>query len=120
MDGMNGLNYIANGDYLIPNLTLGKMDAQPLGKYGRMRQTFLREHHPVIFNAMLLSGKLMPHLHEIDETAHGRLEAFVAEQAKAMDLTEQLKAADPLGWVAQMNNLKAQGEECVLMELIYS
>ena len=116
---MNKLNYTQKGDYLIPNLTIPEWDSLLLGKYGRMRRNYLKEHRPILFNSFLLSGKLSAHLQEIDQTAHRRIESFMTAQAKTEKLTEQTKAADPLVWVAQMNALKAQAEEMILAELIY-
>ena len=117
---MNNLTYTQNGDCLLPNLTIPESDLLPLGKYGRMRKNYLKEHRPILFNLFLLSGKLSAHLQEIDQTANRRLESFMAAQAKSQNLTEQTKAADPLAWVAQMNTLKAQAEEIILAELVYA
>ena len=116
----NNLNYTRNGDYLIPNLTLSETETKPLGKYGRMRKQYLQEHRPVLWNTMILSEKLYPHLREIDETANRRLEQLIPELMKKNGVTENLKASDPMKWVGLMNNLKAQAEETILTELIYS
>ena len=70
----NPMTYIQNGDYLIPDLKLSQQPEKSLGKYGRMRKTYLKEHRPILYNQMLLSEKLYPHLLEIDETAQNRLE----------------------------------------------
>ena len=116
----NNLNYTRNGDYLIPNLTLSETEMKPLGKYGRMRKQYLQEHRPVLWNTMILSEKLYPHLREIDETANRRLEQMMPELMKQNGVTESLKERDPMKWVGLMNNLKAQAEEAILNELIYS
>ena len=116
----NNLNYTRNGDYLIPNLTLSETETKPLGKYGRMRKQYLQEHRPVLWNTMILSEKLYPHLREIDETANRRLEQMMPELMKQNGVTESLKERDPMKWVGLMNNLKAQAEEAILNELIYS
>ena len=116
----NNLNYTRNGDYLIPNLTLSETETKPLGKYGRMRKQYLQEHRPVLWNTMILSEKLYPHLREIDETANRRLEQLMPELMKQNGVTESLKERDPMKWVGLMNNLKAQAEETILNELIYS
>ena len=60
------LTYYRNGDYLLPDLAVNETDQQPLGKYGMLRLHFLETHRPVLYNELLLSGRLMPHLHEID------------------------------------------------------
>ena len=116
---MSELTYIQNGDYLIPNLTLDSVQ-QPLGKYGRMRKKYLQEHCPILWNSLILSGKLQDHLLEIDQTAQTRLTQMMEERKKTAGLTEQMKAEHPMEWVGQMNNLKAQAEEIILTELIYS
>ena len=116
----NPMNYIQNGDYLIPDLKLSQQPEKPLGKYGRMRKTYLKEHRPILYNQMLLSEKLYPHLLEIDETAQSRLEQLMPQLTKDAGATEQLKASDPMKWVGLMNNLRNAAEETVLAELIYN
>ena len=115
----NSLTYTMNGDYQIPDLKLTEQPEKPLGKYGRMRKAYLKEHRPLIYNQLLLTEKLYPHLIEIDETAQSRLEQMMPQLAKDAGATEQLKASDPMRWVGLMNTLKAQAEEIVLTELIY-
>jgi len=113
------LEYLRNGDYLIPNLALSEQPTQPIGKYGRMRKTYLQEYRPALFNSLLLSEKLYPHLLEIDQTANERLERLMPPLMKAAGITEQLKATDQLKWVGLMNAVKAQVEEIIVTELIY-
>lgn len=117
---MNELTYIKNGDYLIPDLKLSETEDKPLGKYGRMRKKYLQEHRPVLWNRLLLTEKLYPHLREIDETASRRLEQMLPELAKAAGATEAMKEADPMKWTGLMNNCKAQAEETILNELVFS
>ena len=116
----NNLTYTRNGDYLIPNLSLGEQPSKSLGKYGRMRKAYLKEHRPILYNQLLLAGKLYPHLIETDETAQNRLEQMMSQLAEAAGATEQLKARDPMQWVGLMNTCKAQAEEILLAELINS
>ena len=116
----NPMNYIQNGDYLIPDLKLSEQPEKPLGKYGRMRKAYLKEHRPLIYNQLLLTEKLYPHLREIDETANSRLEQMMPQLAKDAGATEQLKANDPMRWVGLMNTCKAQAEEILMAELIHS
>lgn len=117
---MNKLNYIRQGSYLIPDLRLTEQSQQPLGRYGRLRKTYLEKHRPVLWNSLLLSGRLYPHLQEIDRTARQRLEAMMPRLMKEAGVTQALKARDPMRWVRLMNCLKAQAEEVILQELIYS
>ena len=117
---MNELTYTRSGDYLIPKLNLTAQPQAPLGKYGRMRKNYLKEHRPVLWNSLLLSEKLYPHLREIDETANRRMEQMMPELMQSAGVTESLKASDPMKWVGLMNSLKAQAEETILAELIYA
>ena len=116
---MKELTYTRYGDYDIPNLELSCHENKPIGKFGRMRKRYLQEHRPVLFNCLLLSETLYPHLREIDEAAHHRLDTLMPQLIKASGVTENLKAADPLKWVGLMDALKAQAEEMILSELIY-
>ena len=114
------MTYTRNGDYLIPDLSLTVAEQKPLGKYGRLRKDYLKEHRPILWNRMILSETLYPHLREIDETANRRLEQMMPEMMKSAGVTESLKVSDPMKWVQTMNSLKAQAEEVILSELIYS
>ena len=116
----NNLTYTMNGDYQIPDLKLTEQPEKPLGKYGRLRKVYLKEHRPLIYNQLLLTEKLYPHLIEIDETAQSRLEQMMPQLAKDAGATEQLKASDPMRWVGLMNTCKAQAEEILMAELIHS
>ena len=116
---MNELTYRKAGDYLIPDLTL-EQEEKPLGKYGRMRKTYLKEHRPILWTQLLLNGTLYPHLQEIDGIAKRRMAQMLPELAKRSGVTEALKARDPMTWVGMMNNLKAQAEEIILIELIFN
>jgi len=117
---MSKLTYIRCGDYDIPNLKLSEQPETSIGKYGRMRKSYLKEHRPILYNQLLMSEKLYPHLLEIDETAQSRLEQMMPQLAKEAGATEELKASDPMKWVGLMNTCKAQAEEILMAELINS
>ena len=114
------LTYTKNGDYLIPDLSLTEQPSTSLGKYGRMRRSYLQEHRPILWNRMIISETLYPHLLEIEQTAQSRLELLMPKLAKAAGVTESLKAADPMKWTGLMNSCKAQAEEMILSELIFN
>ena len=114
----NNLTYTRGGDDKIPNLTLSEAEMKPLGKYGRMRKNYLKEHRPVLWNSMILSEKLYPHLREIDETANGRLEQLMSELLTSAPAPD--KETQQMAWVQHMNMLRAQAEEIVMNELIYT
>ena len=116
---MEKLTYSRSGDYCIPNLVLTNQPDKPIGKYGRMRKQYLKEHRPTLYSALILSERLYPHLLEIDETANHRLETMMPKLMKSAGVTERLKASNPMRWVGLMNTLKAQAEEIILSELIY-
>ena len=117
---MSELIYKRNGDYLLPDMGLTEAERRPLGKYGRLRRSYLQEHRPGLYSRLVLSEKLFPHLREIDETANRRLERMMPELMKLNGVTEGLKAEDPMKWVGLMNNLKAQAEETILAELVFN
>ena len=116
----NGGTYTQVGDVLLPDLTIGEAEQKSIGRYGRMRKHYLKEQHPVIFSELLLEGKLYPHLLEIDEACEGRMELLVLQMAKREGVTEALKTADQMAWVAQMNSIRSRAEEIVLHELVYT
>ena len=116
----NELSYTKVGDCNLPNLTLQKPQTQDIGKYGRMRREYLKNHRPILYNRLILSEKLFPHLTEIEETANRRMKQMMDELVKQNNMTENLKATDPMLWAQTMNNLRAQAEEMILSELVYS
>ena len=115
---MSKLTYIRCGDYDIPNLKLSEQPETSIGKYGRMRKSYLKKHRPGLYSSLILSEKLYPHLLEIDRAAHERMDAMLPRMMEAAGVTEELKACDPMRWVGLMNTLKAQVEEILYSELI--
>ena len=113
----SSLNYTKIGDYQLPNLILNQ-PRKPLGKYGRLRRTYLMQYRPVLYNSMLLNGTLYPHLMELEQTAESRMQQTMEQLLKQDPAPD--KAQNQLMWVQHMNSLKTQAEELVLMELIYS
>ena len=117
MNMSSNLSYTQTGDYLLPNLTLNQ-PRKPLGKYGRLRRTYLMNHRPVLYNTMLLNGSLYPHLMEVEQTAESRMQQTMQELLKQNPAPN--KERHQMEWVQHMNSLKAQAEELVMNELIYS
>ena len=114
----DGLEYIRSGDYFIPNLTLPE-ETRPIGKWGRMHREYLKEHKPIQYNCLLLSGKLWTYLADLNEQAQDRLERIIDQMKTAEGVTEELKAADPMAWVGAMNNIRASAEEIIREELTF-
>ena len=118
MNMMNrNVTYSTIGDYQLPNLTLSQPKI-PLGKYGRMRRNYLKQHHPVLYHTMLLNGSLYPHLMEVEQTAESRMQQMMTELLKQNPAPDKEK--NQMSWVRHMNSLRAQTEEIILTELIYS
>ncbi len=114
------ITYHREGDYLIPNLKLSDTTEYQIGKYGRMRQRFLKENHGGIYSYMLLSETLWKHLAEVDEECNEMMERLVEQMTNNEGVTEQLKSDDWLCWIKKMNSIRSRAEEVVLHDLIYS
>ena len=112
------INYIRVGDYYIPDLTLTE-ESRPIGRWGRMHRDYLREHKPIQYNCLLLSGKLWTYLADLNEQAQDRLEWMIDQMKVSEGISEALKASDPMAWVQRMNNIRARAEETVREELIF-
>ena len=115
-----GGTYTQVGDYFIPNLVISETAQSPLGKYGRMRRRYLKEHCPVLYTNLLVTGKLDQHLAEIDMACEVRMELLTQQMAKQEGVTEALKAADQMEWVRRMTSIHNRAEEIALRELVYS
>ena len=113
-----GGTYRQVGDYFIPDIELPERNYE-IGKYGRMRHRYLKEHHKIQYTTMILDGTLYDHLEEIDRICNERMETMVAAMKKQQGITEELKAEDQLAWVGAMNNIRNAAEEVILRELIY-
>ena len=116
---MQELNYIRCGDYYIPDIELPE-ETRPIGRFGRMHREYLREHDPIRFDDLCLTGELWTYLADLNEQAQSRLEVIIEQMKAAEGVTENLKAADQMAWVGAMNSIRKRAEEIVLSELIYS
>ena len=114
------LAYTQVGDYLIPNIAVPDTPHHPLGKYGRMRRNYLKEHRPILWERMILDGTLWGHLADVDRICYDRMDTLIEGMKQARSITETLKVSDQLRWVAEMNNIHAAAEEIVLQEVVYA
>ena len=118
-DEATGIRYDLHGDYYFPNLLDSEQEnAEPIGKWGLMHQKYLQENHPGLFSRLLLSGKLEAHLREIDKQAGERFDTLMTGYKRAWNITEELKAEDPMRWVGLMNNAMAEAEMNVTTEIV--
>lgn len=113
------LTYHHSGDYLLPNLAVSDAPIS-LGKYGRMHAAYLKEHKPILYNNLLLSGKLTKHLAEVDSACQEYLETLLPQMMQQEGVDEALKACDQMEWVRRMNSIQNRAEELLLDELVYA
>ena len=118
-DESNGLCYELIGDYYIPVLTLSSEEQRPIGKWGRMHRDYLKQHHPIRFNDLILNGQLWTYLADLNEQALERMSLIVEQMKAAESVTEELKAADQMAWIGAMNSIRNRAEEIILHEMIY-
>ena len=114
----NGLWYELQGDYYIPCLVLDEKDTQPIGMRGRKYLRYIKQHRPVLYTTLILNGKLISHIAEIDNCATEMFDSLVKQLAEKEGITEQLKAQDQMAWVGAMNNIRNRAEEIVNAEVI--
>ena len=114
------LTYTKCGDYLIPDLVLLDTKEYHIGKYGRLRRAYLKEHRPILYTDLIVTEKLFPHLEEIDTTCRERLEIIETAMMRQEGVTEALKADDQMEWVRRRNSIHSRAEEIVLHELVYA
>ncbi len=117
-DESNGLSYTLHGDYYLPDLAVNE-EEPTYGKYGMLRKQFLKEHRPVRYQYLLMTGELMAHLNRVDQEARELVEILMKQMTEKQGVTEQLKMQEQMKWVGIMNNIKACVEEIVLKEIIY-
>ena len=115
-----GGTYTRVGDYFIPDLVLDDEPEYQIGKYGRMRERYLKEHRRAAYAELKLSGKLDEHLAEIDQACNERMDTIIAQMKEREGVTEALKASDQMAWVGAMNNIRSRAEEIVLSEVVYA
>lgn len=118
-DQSNSLCYKLQGDYYIPRLVLDEAGTSPIGMWGRKHQQYLKEHRPMLYSNLILSGRLHSYLTDIDTRARNKLHLLVTQLAEKEDINEQLKVQDQMAWVGVMNNIRNRAEEIILQELIY-
>ena len=119
-DSNNGLDYTMVNGYYLPNLTVAAPTEQhPTGRWGRLHKRYLKEHHPIRYNQLLLSGELSGYLAKLDKQAEEQLALIVRQMREAEGVTEARKAANQLDWVRRMNNIRNRAEEIIVSELIF-
>lgn len=118
-DEKNGLDYILVGEIYLPLISLPREERE-IGRWGRLRRNYLKEHRTGRYNYLLLTGKLDSHLADLDEQARELADCLEAQMREAEGVTEKLKAKDALEWVRRCNNIRARVDEMVMTELVYA
>lgn len=116
---MNEITYHREGDYLIPDLYLPKQPEKSIGKYGRLRLNFIKEHKKGLYTELLIDGTLKQHLLDIDESATNKVKQLVKQFSEVEHIDENLKEHHQMEWVQAMNNIKNRAEEIVFNEILY-
>lgn len=116
MDG----TYTMQGDYCLPNLTLPTEEERPIGVWAQRRLRYLKQHHKILYYNLLTSGKLRSHLADVEQDAQSLFLRLVKQYAEREDVTEQLKAKNPMEWVRRMNNIRERVNEVVNAEMIFT
>mgnify|MGYP000407074258 CR=1 FL=1 len=114
-----GGTYTLQGDYRLPNLTLPTEEERPIGVWGQRRLRYLKQHRKVMYYNLLTSGKLHSHLADVEEEAQSLFSRLVKEHAEKEGISEQLKTADQMAWVRQMNNIHSRATEIVNADVIF-
>lgn len=115
----NGIEYERRGEQYYPLLDLGEQTNYEIGKYGKLHLAFIKRNRRGTYTTLLTENRLNEHLHGVDVQAHEQIDLHIAQMAKQIGVTEELKASDPMRWVQMMNNIKASAEEIVLKEVVY-
>lgn len=114
-----GGSYTMQGDYRLPNLIPPTEEERFIGVWGQRRLNYLKHHHKVLYYNLLTSGKLHPHLADVEEQAQDLFSRLVKEYAEKEGITEHLKAADQMKWVQRMNNLREHVIETVCSDVVF-
>ena len=112
------ITYTKRGDYYYPDLILTTQPTGDIGRFGRMRKKFLKEHQPDTFALMLMENTLTQHLIDIDREANEQIDLITSQLAQAEGVTEDLKARDQLGWIQAMDSCLARADEQVIREIV--
>ena len=118
--GENGISYTLGEDGLYyPDLYLPEETEYPIGKYGILRKSYLKEHRKGLYLELVLAGKLNEHLHQIDKECNQMMDRLVEQMKEKQGVTEELKMQDQMEWVRRMNNIQATAEEIAYKNIIF-
>ena len=113
----HGIRDQLEGDYYLPVLELPE-ENRPIGRWGRLHKAYLKNHRPILYQSLLLSGKLYTVLADLNEQAAERCSLIIRQMTEAEGITEELKVNDPMCWVQEMNSIRSRAEEIIQAEMI--
>lgn len=119
VEAMKEINYIKIGDYYFPDLKPPTQKEMNIGKYGRMRLSYLKKHKRIIYTNLVTSGELVEHLQSIDKEANNLYDRLLEDYKVKRNITEALKEKDQMLWVQEMNNIHNCVDEFIKKEVIY-
>lgn len=94
------ITYREVNGYLIPNLKLPPEEASVrLGKWGMIYKSHLEKHKSVLFNSLLIKGKLYQHCAEVENQARDMYDTLIEQMKAAEGVTEQLKEDNQMEWI---------------------
>ena len=115
----NGIEYVRNGDYYIPNLKAPE-ETYNIGKYGRLHSIFIKENRPGLYSMKMLNGTWLAYLEEVDTSAKEMVNKLIKDMVAKQGITEELKVKDQMAWVSAMEQIKHTAEEFVFEDLVYA
>ena len=116
----NTITYTQQGEYLLPDLKLPDQPKVEIGVFGQRRKRYLQEHHRLIYFNLLTSCKLAAYLADINSQANEMYDLLVRQLSEKENITEQLKAENPMEWTRKMNAIRLTAAEIVNREIIYT
>ena len=120
MSNKNSISYRIVGDFNIPNLILPPEEANIiLGKWGMMHKDYIEKHKKVLFNSLLMQGKLYQHCIEIEIQTQHMFNTIVEQMKETEGITEEFKEHNQWEWIQRMGNIQQKATEIVCNDLIF-
>ena len=116
----SNITYTQQGNYLLPDLKLPEQKNLEIGIFGQRHKNYLLNHHKIRYYNLLTSCKLAEYLANVDSRANDMFLRLANQMAENENITEQLKAENPMLWIQSMNNIRNRATEIVNNEIIYT
>ena len=113
------VRYQNQGDYQLPCIATKKQNELHIGVWANRHRQYLKQHHRIKYYNLLTSERMYPYLADIEEQAEAMFSQIVKAFAEKENVTEKLKANNPMLWVREMNNIRNRAIEIVNSEVIF-